>query len=285
MVQVKILRTTIARLVEYLSNGYPPWASYRVMMYCRDIGLDKCPGVRPIGIGDIFRRLCCKIVLLLTKGQATKACGIDQLCCGFEAGIEGAVHHIRGLWENHADDEEPWGVLLIDARNAFNEGNRKQMVCTARHLWPSGARFLFNMYRRHAVLVMRGDNKGSTVFLHSKEGITQGCPLAMLGYILLLLPLIRVLKKEFSGVDSPWYADDGAAAGKIPRILAFFNRLCELGPDFGYFPEESKSKSIVRGKDLERVKIRLEKSESKLTLTDGSRYLGGFIGDMEKQTK
>ena len=65
-------------------------------------------------------------------------------------------------------------------------------------------------------------------------------------------------------------------------ILTFFNRLCELGPDFGYFPEESKSKLIVRGKDLERVKTGLEKSKSKLTLTDGSRYLGGFIGDLEK---
>ena len=53
----KILRTVITRLVEYLSNGYPHWASYRAMMYCREIGLDKCPGVRPIGIGDIFRRL------------------------------------------------------------------------------------------------------------------------------------------------------------------------------------------------------------------------------------
>ena len=49
------------------------------MMYCREIGLDKCPGVRLIGIRNIFRRLCCKIVLLLTKDDATKACGIDQL--------------------------------------------------------------------------------------------------------------------------------------------------------------------------------------------------------------
>ena len=112
------------------------------------------------------------------------------------------------------------GFLLIDARNAFNEGNRKQMVYTARFLWPSGARFLFNMYGHHAVLVMRGDKKGSTVFLRSKEGITQGYPLAILGYGLLLLPLIRVLKREFSDVDSPWYTDDAAAAGKIPRIFA-----------------------------------------------------------------
>ena len=97
--------------------------------------------------------------------------------------------------------------------------------------------------------------------------------------------MIRDLKKEFSDVDSPWYADDGEDGENIPRIFTFFNRLCELGPDFGYFPEESKSKLIVRGKDLKRVKIGLEKSENKLTLTDGSRYLGGFIDDLEKQTK
>ena len=53
----------------------------------------------------------------------------------------------------------------------------------------------------------------------------------------------------------------------------------------GKFQESLPSKLIVRGKDLERVKIGLEKSESKLTLTDGSRYLGDFIGDLEKQTK
>ena len=68
----------------------------------------------------------------------------------------------------------------------------------------------------------------------------------------------------------------GEGEGGIPRIFTFFNRLCELGPDFGYSPEDSKSKLIVRGKDLERVKIGLEKSENKLTLTDGSRYLGGL---------
>ena len=83
---------------------------------------------------------------------------------------------------NHADDEEPWGVLLIDTRNAFNEGNRKQIVWAARHIWPSGTRFIFNMYRHHAVLVMRSDKKVPIVFRQSKEGITHGCPLAILEY-------------------------------------------------------------------------------------------------------
>ena len=58
-------------------------------------------------------------------------------------------------------------------------------------------------------------------------------------------------------------------------ILTFFNRLCELGPDFGYFPEESKSKLIVREKYLKRVRIGMKKLDSKWTVTAGSRYLSG----------
>ena len=76
-----------------------------------------------------------------------------------EAGIEGGIHHVRSLWEENSDNEDPWGVLLIDTRNAFNEGNRKLMVWVARHEWPTGARFLFNMYRHHAILILRGETK------------------------------------------------------------------------------------------------------------------------------
>ena len=96
------------------------------------------------------------------------------------------------------------GSLLIDARNEFNEGNRKVMVWVTRHLWLSGARFLFNVYIHWGTLVMRGKKKKETVFLFNKEGVPQGCPLAIAGYGLLILPLIRKLKKEFSDVEFPW---------------------------------------------------------------------------------
>ena len=56
-----ILRKSFADLTEWLANGYPPWAAYRAMTSCRLVALDKYPDVRPIGIGDIMRRLVCKI--------------------------------------------------------------------------------------------------------------------------------------------------------------------------------------------------------------------------------
>ena len=152
------LRRSIAKFVEWLANDYPPWAAYRAMTWSRLVGLDKCPGVRPIGIGDILRRLLCKTLLIVVGKEATRACGTDQLCSGLEAGIEGGIHHMRSMWDEHEGDEEEWGVLLIDAKNAFNEGNRKMMLWVIRHKWPSCARFVFNIYRHQSVLVVRGES-------------------------------------------------------------------------------------------------------------------------------
>ena len=52
--------------------------------------------------------------------DSKEACGADQLCSGLEANIEGEVHAVRLLWQQHVQEED-WGSLLIDACNLFNE--------------------------------------------------------------------------------------------------------------------------------------------------------------------
>ena len=86
--------------------------------------------------------------------------------------------------------EEDWGFLLIDARN---EENRKAMLWDVRHEWTSGAQFTFNCYHHWDTLVVRDIGDGSGHFLHSKEGVTQGEPLAVIEYGIGFLPLIREL--------------------------------------------------------------------------------------------
>ena len=141
-----------------------------------------------------------KCLLRLAGPEAKAVCGTTQLVGGVEAGIEGAIHVMRVLWEEH-QTEEDWGFLLIDARNAFNEENRTSMLWAVRHEWPGGAQFTFNCYRHWATLVVRHTADGSGHFLHSKEGVTQGDPLAMIAYGIGVLPLIRELRNAH-----PWVA-------------------------------------------------------------------------------
>ena len=128
------------------------------------------------------------------------------------------------------------GFILIDARNAFNEENRTSMLWAVRHEWPSGAHFTFNCYRHWATLVVRDIGDGSGHFLHSKEGVTQGDPLAMIAYGIGVLPLIRELRGAYPRITQPWYADDAGEGGAFIDVQEHFQDLQARGLAWGYSP-------------------------------------------------
>ena len=122
----------VAEMGEWLSNGQPPWAAYRALMSGRLIALDKSPGIRPVGIGETWRRLLDKCLLRVSGQEAKAVCGTEQLAGGVEAGIERVIHDARLQWAQHSQEED-WGFILIDARNAFNEENRTAMLWAVQH--------------------------------------------------------------------------------------------------------------------------------------------------------
>ena len=276
----KILRQTVAKFARWMSNSYPPWAAYRALQWNRLVALGKNPGIRPLGIGDIWRRLLAKCNLAVSGPAAKDACGADQLCAGLSAGIEGAIHGMSQTW-TESDAIDRWGFLLVDARNAFNEINRISMLWTIRHEWPAGARFAFNCYRHYSPLLCR-DPDGHSFTLFSREGVTQGDPLSMFAYGVGILPLIRQLKAAHPSCIQPWYADDAGSAGTFESIDHFFADLVKIGPDFGYFPEPSKSVLIVRPSEIQHARFFFNDQRRRgFQITTGHRYLGGFIGDLK----
>ena len=134
------LCTSVENYVGWLANGSPPWAAYRTFMSVRIIALDKQPGVRPVGVGETWRRLFSKILLKFTGPESTMAFQVNHLCAGIKSVIDGAIHGVKALWYKNSSTED-WGFLLVDAKNAFNKINRFGILWTVRHLWPSGARF------------------------------------------------------------------------------------------------------------------------------------------------
>ena len=64
-------------------------------------------------------------------------------------------------------------------------------------------------------MVVRNTSDGSGHFLHSKEGVTQGDPLAMIAYGIGVLPLIRDLRIAHPRVTQTWYAYDAGVGWKF----------------------------------------------------------------------
>ena len=85
---------------------------------------------------------------------------------------------------------------------------------------PSIATILINCYRDPTDLFIDGD------VIHSCEGTTQGDPLGMPMYALATVPLI---KKLTTSVTQTWYADDGAATGKIVNLRLWWDEISHLG--------------------------------------------------------
>ena len=272
------LRDAVAALSRRLANTIVPWNQVRALVSNRLIALDKCPGVRPIGVGETLRRVVGKAVCMATRIDIEDLCGVDQLCGGLRSGIEGAVHAMNDLFAQHSDSVPGWGVLLVDASNAFNSLNRSALLWNARILWPRCSRFLFNTYRGWAVLFVRG----SAEYLYSREGVTQGDPLSMFLYAIGILPLIRSLKDP-SKWTQVWYADDASACGELSNIRKWFDLLLHHGPLYGYFPNPSKCCVVVDPSCYDHA-VQLFSSLG-VQIVLGHRFLGGYLGDTSARDK
>ena len=224
----KRLREQCAKRVELLSRTDVPWQKIAASRACREIALgtqleeveNELPAmykIRPIGVGEIWYRLFTKLVVSKTKAEAIDQCGIDQLCTGISGGAEGAVHAVNALFEELKNDsqqaqdrEEPWVLLKLDANNAFNMLNRDVAILLCRIYWPSASRYVLNSYRGDPILIARSSSEVCT--LVSKEGTTQGDPMAMLMYAIGTLPLVRKLKLDHVGQCRPNVRSDDDTA-------------------------------------------------------------------------
>ena len=108
--------------------------------------------------------------------------------------------------------EETESLTLIDARNVFNDLSCLAMLWTVRHYWPSGSIFALNFYRHEAQLVVRRPAALCHI-LTIRVGLTQGDPISMVLYGLVILPLAEAMREADTGFLQPWYTDDAAMRG------------------------------------------------------------------------
>ena len=242
--------------------------SLSAFVACRLIPIDKCPGVRPIGIGEVPRRIISKAILWILSKDIVSATGPLQTCAGQVGGCEAAIHAMRRIFQIPSTE----GVLLIDAENAFNRLNRSAALHNIKHLCPSFSTVLSNTYQASVRMVIPGSGE-----IASHEGTTQGDPLAMAMYALAVTPLIRKLHHHVPTCKQVWYADDSSAAGTLTDLKTWWDELSFIGPGYGYFPNSSKTYLIVKPQFEEQAKSIFAGSDIKVT-TDGHRHLGAVVG-------
>ena len=110
------------------------------LVACRLIPLDKSPGVRPIGVGEVLRRIIGKAILTVLKSGILNVTGYQQLCAGLKSGCEVAIHAVVDLFE----EDTTHGFIQTDARNAFNSINRTLLLDNVRILCPEIATYINN---------------------------------------------------------------------------------------------------------------------------------------------
>ena len=187
----KDLRTALAKMTQALcceelsesaTKSIEPYVANRL------IPLLKAPsGIRPIGIGEVLRRIIGKAVITEIKPEIMESSGCLQLCGGQKAGCEAAAHAMRDIFH----EEETDAVLFIDASNAFNSLNRNALLHNIKYLCPPMATYVRNCYAKPSRLFIAGGKE-----LKSSEGTTQGDPTAMPAYGVGVLPFLALIKSE-----------------------------------------------------------------------------------------
>jgi hypothetical protein len=275
-----ILCNAVAVMARRLATEYVDPLGLEALLANRGIAIDKCPGLRPVGVGEIVRRIIGKAVMSVTGVKVQEAVGALQLCAGQPAGVESAIHAMRGF----LDEDQSDGILLIDADNAFNRVNRAVALRNMQYICPAMKHVLINFYRSPTRIFMNSDGFFE---LFSQEGTTQGCPLAMAMYALALVPLSKHLQPLCKQV---WYADDATGCDTLERMHTWFEALLEYGPRYGYYPKPSKCILVVKADKLQRaqevfkgskVKVQEEGSKDKGVEINclGTRHLGAAVGN------
>ena len=213
--------------------------SIQALMACRLIPLDKSPGVRPIGIGEVLRRIIGKAVMTIVKPDILAATGYSQLCAGQEAGCEIAVHTVIDLYES----DDTHGFIQIDARNAFNSINRKVLLHNIKVICPEISTYVTNCYQTPARLFVSGGKE-----IQSSEGTTQGDPVAMGMYAIGLMPLLTTVMESIKGANliQIAFADDLTGVGAVKDLKLWWDMVLNYGPYLGYYVNETKSWLIVK---------------------------------------
>jgi hypothetical protein len=191
-------------------------------------------GIRPIAIGEIWRRITSKVAVRAVKLKTKKYFAPYQVGVGIPNGCDAIVHAVNRVVEENKHDEDIV-LMKVDFKNAFNLIDRKTFIRQVRSICPEILPWVAKIYSQKSIMYV-----GDSSFACSQD-VQQGDPLGSFLFSLALQPLILRIKEKFPDLlFNGWYLDDGTIVGKKNTVVDFANFTIEEGPNYGLVFNKSK---------------------------------------------
>ena len=103
--------------------------SVETFLACRLVPLDKGPGLRPIGVGEVLRRIAGEMVMYIVRKDVLNSSSKIQMCSGQDSGSEAAIHDVREQFDN----EDAEAVLLVASTSSKRVQQHQYKRFTKQH--------------------------------------------------------------------------------------------------------------------------------------------------------
>ena len=233
------LLASLTEFVNLLLRGDVPDAARSIFYGATLVALRKKDGgVRPIAVGNTFRRLATKVGCKPMSAEIGDSLRPVQLGYSTRGGCEAAAHAARKYL---GEPQHRRVIFKVDMANAFNSIRRDVFLTAAREKACGLYRLLWQAYSEDSTLFYGDTN------LVSAAGIQQGDPFGPALFCLAVDESTRKVDTEFN----VWYLDDGTIGDTPENVYANVERLVDSFRELGLEINADKCELIILSHTVE----------------------------------
>ena len=196
-------------------------------------------GIRPIAVGNVFRRLAAKVLSKSLQEKMGTTLRPIQLGYGTKSGCEAAIHSMREYIESNYNSIKV--ILKGDFLNAFNLISRGAILSRIQDEAIQAYPYAHQAYSS-PTLLFYGEHT-----LSSAQGVQQGDPLGPLAFALAVHPLACSMASEVN----IWFLDDVTLSGSPEVVLSDLMKIINEAKKIGLQLNPSKCELTVLNCTLE----------------------------------